>query len=58
MILRFIVFIIAVIIPLVIGFLFIKDLGQNRIEIERKIKADAIKNNSQALGQKGPNYKK
>jgi hypothetical protein len=38
--------------------MFVKDLGHNRVKLEKKLKEDALNNSNQALWKNGPKNRK
>lgn len=65
MIFRFLIFIIIVILFIIFGFSLVKDLGDCRKKVEKKIKTESaaavaaeVSSTSQEFWQKGPKHKK
>lgn len=54
MIIRFIVFILVIILVIFIGLSLVKELGDNRKNLEKQLRESALNNNEKTIWQKGP----
>lgn len=58
MILRILVFAVSVLIFIFIGLVLIKDLGENRVKVEKRTKLEKLNSSDQVVWQKGSKPRK